>query len=245
MSLDSRLTKEEFEKIQEERREYVKNIGIEYRFGCYKEKRADSCHLLGEWFEAIEQNFNKSFTLFKKNCLEKQYPKSCFKYGNYRLSGKQETPKKLVELIDSFKIACDGNVPPGCTKLGLIYWNGEEGRAPNPELAVKYMERACELEDVSACFRLSNWYRSSEEDHNNKNQEPNLGYVAKDVEKALSFAKIACELGDPNGCMHVCLMYRGKDGFPEDKEQFNLYAQKAKELFKMAKSANSEGPFTG
>lgn len=27
---------EEFEREQAERREYVKNIGIEYRFGCYE-----------------------------------------------------------------------------------------------------------------------------------------------------------------------------------------------------------------
>lgn len=36
MFFNSKPSKEEFEKIQEERREYVKNIGIEYRYGCYE-----------------------------------------------------------------------------------------------------------------------------------------------------------------------------------------------------------------
>lgn len=29
-------SEEDFEREQAERREYVKNIGIEYRFGCYE-----------------------------------------------------------------------------------------------------------------------------------------------------------------------------------------------------------------
>lgn len=81
---------EEAKKIQEERKEYVKNIGIEYRFGCYEEKRADSCQLLGEYMEAIEQNFKAAYTLFKTNCEERKYPKSCYKYGMYLLTGKVE-----------------------------------------------------------------------------------------------------------------------------------------------------------
>lgn len=91
--------------------------------------------------ETIEQNFDKSYRLFKENCLTRNYPRSCYKYANYRISGTKETPEKMEELIDPFKIACDANLPPGCSTLGLIYWNGEEGRLPDPKLAVKYMER--------------------------------------------------------------------------------------------------------
>lgn len=32
----SEAAKEELEQVQAERREYVKNIGIEYRYGCYE-----------------------------------------------------------------------------------------------------------------------------------------------------------------------------------------------------------------
>uniref|UniRef100_A0A0N5A226 Sel1 repeat family protein n=1 Tax=Parastrongyloides trichosuri TaxID=131310 RepID=A0A0N5A226_PARTI len=248
MNSHQTLSKEEFEKIQQEREEYVKNIGIEYRFGCYEEKRPDSCHLLGEWMEAIQKDFDKAYILYKDNCLTRQYPRSCYKYANYRISGTKEQPKKLEELIEPYKIACDNDIPSGCSTLGLIYWNGEEGRKPNTELAVKYMERACELEDTTSCFRLSNWYRSSEEDRKNnvkKEENSELGFIPKNTEKALSFAIKACDLGDPNACMHAALMYRGRDGFPLDKEKTKIYSNKAKEIVELAKKMNLQTDFTG
>ncbi|WKX96093.1 hypothetical protein Q1695_012504 [Nippostrongylus brasiliensis] len=104
------------EKTQEERKEYVKNIGIEYRYGCYEEKRADSCQLLGEYMEALEQNFKAAYTLFKQNCEERKYPKSCFKYGMYLLSGKECTPD-LTKMIEPMEIACDGNLKQGCRQV--------------------------------------------------------------------------------------------------------------------------------
>lgn len=54
----------------------------------FQEKRADSCHLLAEYMEALEQNFKGAYTLFKQNCEERKYPKSCYKYGMYLLAGK-------------------------------------------------------------------------------------------------------------------------------------------------------------
>uniref|UniRef100_A0A0N5CED8 Cytochrome c oxidase assembly factor 7 n=1 Tax=Strongyloides papillosus TaxID=174720 RepID=A0A0N5CED8_STREA len=248
MSSVHESTKEEFERIQAEREEYVKNIGIEYRFGCYKENKPDSCHLLGQWFENVEKNFEKSYNLFKDNCLTRKYPQSCYKYANYRISGTKEKPERLEELIDAFKMACDGGVTPGCQTLGLIYWNGEKGRSPNPELAVKYLERACELEDAMACFRLSNWYRTSEEERKKErteNKPSNFGFVPKDTEKALSFAIRACDLGYSNGCMHAALMYRGRDGFPLDKDKAVDYVKKAKEIEGLAKKTNLKTGFTG
>lgn len=35
------LSKEEFESEQKERQEYVNNIGIEYRYGCYEVKELE------------------------------------------------------------------------------------------------------------------------------------------------------------------------------------------------------------
>uniref|UniRef100_A0A914RAP0 Uncharacterized protein n=1 Tax=Parascaris equorum TaxID=6256 RepID=A0A914RAP0_PAREQ len=101
--------KAEAERIQAERREYVKNIGIEYRFGCYEEKRADSCHLLAEYMEAIELNTKGAFNLFKTNCEQKKYPKSCYKYAMYILAGKG--PPSLKKMIEPLETACQANIP--------------------------------------------------------------------------------------------------------------------------------------
>ncbi|CAJ0561460.1 unnamed protein product, partial [Mesorhabditis spiculigera] len=88
------VSKEEVEREQEERKEYVKNIGIEYRYGCYEEKRPESCQLLAEYMEAIDSNFKAALTLYKENCETRKYPKSCFKYAMYLLSGKDD-PSQL------------------------------------------------------------------------------------------------------------------------------------------------------
>jgi hypothetical protein len=87
------ISKETFEEEQKERQDYVKNIGIEYRYGCYEvilefeyslrkqlqENRPDSCHVLAEYMEAIDQNFAKAYMLFKDNCEIRKFPKSCLK----------------------------------------------------------------------------------------------------------------------------------------------------------------------
>uniref|UniRef100_A0A914PUQ7 Uncharacterized protein n=1 Tax=Panagrolaimus davidi TaxID=227884 RepID=A0A914PUQ7_9BILA len=110
----------ELEETQKERKEYVKNIGIEYRFGCYEENRGDSCHLLGEYMEAIEQNFKKSYELFRDNCEIRKYPKSCFKYSMYLLNGKECEPS-FSKMLKPLEIACSDNLPPACRYLGNIF----------------------------------------------------------------------------------------------------------------------------
>lgn len=109
--------KEQFLSEQNERLEYVKNIGIEYQFGCFEEKRADSCHLLGEYREAVDQKFQDAFELFKKNCEERKYPKSCFKYAKYIQVGKWCEPS-LTKMIEPLQIACDAKLAPACRLLG-------------------------------------------------------------------------------------------------------------------------------
>ena len=130
----------ELEETQKERREYVQNIGIEYRFGCYEEKRGESCHLLGEYMEAIEQNFVKSFELFRDNCELRKYPKSCYKYAMYLLNGKECEPS-FKKMIQPLEIACSDKIPPACRYLSLVYWNGEDDRPPNSQKAEVAMKK--------------------------------------------------------------------------------------------------------
>ena len=141
--MPSFFDKEKFDELkreQEERQEYVKNVGIEYRFGCYEEKRADSCHLLGEYAEAVEQNFKAAVQLFRDNCEQKEYPKSCYKYAMYLLHGKEVEPS-FKKMIRPLEIACAGNMPPACRYLSLVNWNGEEDREPNPKKAEEAMKK--------------------------------------------------------------------------------------------------------
>ncbi|CAN8009898.1 unnamed protein product, partial [Ixodes pacificus] len=73
---------------EEDVQEYIKNLGIEYRFECFKEKKPDGCHRLADYLEAIKKEFDKALDVYRTNCDDNKYGKSCFKYGNYKLIGK-------------------------------------------------------------------------------------------------------------------------------------------------------------
>ena len=67
--------------------DYLDNLGIEYRFGCYEEKSPKSCQLLGEYFESITREFDKALQIFETNCLKNNHGPSCSKAGFYLASG--------------------------------------------------------------------------------------------------------------------------------------------------------------
>ncbi|CAI5443443.1 unnamed protein product [Caenorhabditis angaria] len=241
---------EEVKREQDERAEYVKNIGIEYRFGCYEEKRAESCQLLGEYMEALQSNFKAAFQVFKKNCEEKEYPKSCFKYGMYLLSGKECEPS-LKQMNKPMKIACDADIRQGCRYLSLVYWNGEKDRAADSKSAEKYMKKACELEDGEACWLLSTWYMGNKEKFKMKAtgeakelDRTSLGELQRDMAKSLEYAIKACEADIPQSCANVSRMYRLGDGIPKDLDKAKYFAEKAKEIMDVMKSKDTSAGFT-
>uniref|UniRef100_A0A1I7XYR4 Sel1 repeat family protein n=1 Tax=Steinernema glaseri TaxID=37863 RepID=A0A1I7XYR4_9BILA len=245
------MEKSEADREQDERREYVKNIGIEYRFGCYEEKRADSCQLLAEYFEAMEKNAKAAFTLFKANCENRKYPKSCFKYAMYLLAGKECEPS-LKKMMEPLQVACDANIPQGCRYLSLVNWNGEEDRKPNSELAEKYMRRACDLEDAEACWLLSTWYmgpqakfQTGKKGAKEEKEKSELGSLERNMEKALEFAIRACDLDVPQSCANAGRILKIGDGVLKDPDQAKKYLDKAKDIMDNIKKRDSTTGFTG
>nr|AEE62589.1 unknown [Dendroctonus ponderosae] len=75
-------------KSESEVKDYIKNLGIEYRFGCYSEKNPEVCHLLADFLDAIKKDFEKAAKVYKTNCDEYKFGKSCLKYGAYCITGK-------------------------------------------------------------------------------------------------------------------------------------------------------------
>lgn len=93
-------------KDEAEVKDYLKNIGIEYRFGCYSEKNPEGtyflfeikspivfylfqilsfsvCHLLGMYFDVIKNDTEQAKKVFKVNCDSHKWSFSCYKYGYY------------------------------------------------------------------------------------------------------------------------------------------------------------------
>ncbi|CAD6192586.1 unnamed protein product [Caenorhabditis auriculariae] len=244
------IAKEDVEREQAERAEYVKNIGIEYRFGCYEEKRPESCQLLGEYMEALQQNFASALAIFKKNCEERQYPKSCFKYGMYLLAGKECTPS-LKKMLAPMKIACDADIRQGCRYLSLVYWNGEKDRPAESDLAEKYMKKACDLEDGEACWLLSTWYMGNKEKFKTTVQgeakeldRTSLGSLPRNMEKSLEYAIRACEFDVPQSCANVSRMYKLGDGVPKDLDKAKKFAERAQEIMESLKYKDTTAGFT-
>uniref|UniRef100_A0A7E4WD64 Cytochrome c oxidase assembly factor 7 n=1 Tax=Panagrellus redivivus TaxID=6233 RepID=A0A7E4WD64_PANRE len=239
----------ELNAIQKEQREYVKNVGIEYRFGCYEEKRADSCHLLGEFTEAIEQNFKAALNLFRDNCVQRDYPKSCYKYAMYLLHGKEVEPS-FARMVRPLEVACKGDLPPACRYLGLVHWNGDENKTPpNSGKAEEAMLKACELEDPEACWLLSTWYLGPEAKFakhkmESKHKKP-LGQLQRDVEKALAYGIRACDLNVPQACANVSRMYRVGDGIPKNPDKSKEYIEKATAIVDLLRSREATPDFTG
>lgn len=95
-------------KSSEEIQEYLKNLHIEYQFGCLNEKKPEGneiindsnlifynilcfwivCHLLGDYNESIKQDSKEAIKIYKNNCDEFNYGRSCTKYGDYKVIGK-------------------------------------------------------------------------------------------------------------------------------------------------------------
>ncbi len=75
-------------KDEEEVREYLENLGKEYRFGCYHEKSPSACHLLADYMEAIKLDFARSLRIYEINCDTYQHGHSCHKVAGYRIVGR-------------------------------------------------------------------------------------------------------------------------------------------------------------
>lgn len=245
-ALEGGLTLEE---IKKEREEYVKNIGIEYRFGCYEEKQASACQLLAEYHEAIEQNFGEAFKQFRENCELRRWPRSCYKMGTYLLAGRECEPS-FKKAIEPMRIACEGNEPKGCKRLAQIFWTAEPDREPESERAEQLMRRACNMDDFEACWILSTWHmgptaKFAKRRGRSKSLEAKTGSLPKDMEKALEFGIRACEQGNiPQACMNVSRMYRIGDGIAKDVDKSNYFHRRSKELLEMIKKGWDPG-FTG
>src|SRR6218665_2294818 len=71
----------------EEMEAYIKNIGIEYRYSCYSEKDPVGCNLLGEYLRQMKNDHANANKVFKMNCDEKSFGRSCASYARNLLFG--------------------------------------------------------------------------------------------------------------------------------------------------------------
>ena len=60
---------------------YLDNLFIEYSFQCQSERLPDGCHRLANYLENIAGRYKEATELYKKNCDEFKFPRSCLTYS--------------------------------------------------------------------------------------------------------------------------------------------------------------------
>lgn len=145
-------------------KEYLEKLGIEYRFGCYSEKKPDVCHLLGDYLEGIKKDFDKAGKVYRSNCDDYGYAKSCLKYGNYSFLGKGRASDKgdPVKAYQYYEKGCELNDPDACLHSGLLLVSKSIPKEMKRDVgkAFQYLTKSCEMNNGNACFYLSGMHIS-------------------------------------------------------------------------------------
>ncbi|CAH1773741.1 unnamed protein product [Owenia fusiformis] len=203
---------------EEEVQEYLENLGIEYRFQCFGEKKSDGCHRLGDFLEAVKKDAAKACRVYKVNCEDHQYGHSCYKYGNYLATGKGGVTKDDKAAYESYKTGCDSKYWPACHNAAQILASGKATDKREYEKAAELYKVACDNDLSESCYYLGSYYIVGKEG------------LPQNFKEGFKYSKQACDLGHIPACINISMMYKNGHGVEKDQEKSKLYSQKAKDL---------------
>ncbi|XP_012267497.2 cytochrome c oxidase assembly factor 7 homolog [Athalia rosae] len=218
-------------KNKEEVELYLKNLNIEYKFGCLSEKNPEVCHLLGDFLESINKDFKGAAQTYKENCDERKYALSCRKYGNYAFIGKGLDKELWAESYDYLTKGCDLGDQLSCLNAGVVSTTTEkDGKPVEPmdfKKGITLLERSCTEHGLErACFYLSSVYLQGVP-----------GHVERNFEEAYRVSVKGCELGNPQACAYASLMTRRGDGVEANPDLAEAFKQRALALQKALRNA--------
>uniref|UniRef100_A0A2M4BXF6 Putative cytochrome c oxidase assembly factor 7 n=1 Tax=Anopheles marajoara TaxID=58244 RepID=A0A2M4BXF6_9DIPT len=155
-------------KNESEVKEYIDKLGVEYRFGCYSEKKPEVCHLLGDYLEGIQKDFEKAAKVYRSNCDDYNYGKSCLKYGNYSFLGKGRASEKgdPAKAFNYYEKGCTLNDPDACLHSGLLLVSKLKPKEITRDVpkGFELLKKSCQMNNAGACFYLSGMYISGVKD---------------------------------------------------------------------------------
>ncbi|XP_043250454.1 cytochrome c oxidase assembly factor 7 homolog isoform X1 [Colletes gigas] len=221
-------------KDAEEVKEYLKNLYIEYQFGCYSEKNPEVCHLLGDYNESIKTDNKEAADIYKKTCDDMNYARSCTKYGDFALVGKG-CEKNVKEAYKYLKKGCDLDDTKGCYHAGVFAVTSEElekDRAVQVADGVRMLKKSCDLGEEKACFHLSSIYLNGIK-----------GHVDKNTREAYKLSLKCCEMGNPYACSNIAIMHKQGDGVQKNKDLATVFQQRAELLFNELKKYKKQIKF--
>lgn len=213
-------------KDESEVKEYLKNIGIEYRYGCYSEKNPESCHLLADYLEVIAREPEKAANLYRSTCDDMAMVLSCDKYGRLLATG-SGCEKNLTLAGDYLTRACRMGNKRSCASAAKVLTHGAGVGEQARTTATELLTIGCEADSAESCFQLSVLHLKSE-----------TGAVPARLTQALLYGKRACELDHAIACANVSRMYRRGDGVLADQKLADMFLRKAQDIVKSEKEAS-------
>ncbi|KAF5399876.1 Sel1 repeat-containing protein 1B [Paragonimus heterotremus] len=218
-------------KDEAEVEDYMRDLGLRFEFGCRKEKNAQSCHSLAQWYETYKHSPKRCAEILKPNCFEMKYGDSCLKYGVFKLFGKTDVARDPLEAYQAFEFGCKSAQHSKCCQAaGRLIAEGIVSHSPTLMAALPLFERGCKLGLAESCFHLggaSITLATKLEDAQSKTKVADSPDTLR--AKALAAWSEGCKLGHELSCRNVARMYAIGDGVPVDKEksdEFRLIADK-------------------
>jgi cytochrome c oxidase assembly factor 7 len=203
-------------------REYIHNLGIEYRFGCYKEKKPEMCHLLGDYLESIKKDYIRAGKVYKSNCDDYGFGRSCYKFGTYTLLGRGQQVVNPDVAYEYYRKGCELGVSESCLNAGLMcLGNGPRTkRVKDYHKGLEQLDKGCEGNNPYCCYYIGAMYISGMKEAN----------IEKDMNKAYKYSEKGCGLGNMYACANISQMYQRGDGVAKDKEKAEHFKKRALEL---------------
>lgn len=201
---------------EEEVREFLQKLEIEYQFSCYKENNGEGCCLLGEFMQAVRSDFRRATLAFKKGCDKHDHPKACFKYGGDLFRGRGGLKRDFGKALEYQKKACELGWKEGCAIAGQQL--DEDGPHKDPVAAMEYFKKSCDMNLDQGCVSASSMYHQGREG------------LPKDLEKSLHYAVRACDMGHMQSCANAAFLYKTGQGAEKSEIMATKYRNKALEL---------------
>ncbi|PSN55207.1 Cytochrome c oxidase assembly factor 7 [Blattella germanica] len=200
-------------------KEIVENIGAQFRYGCYNQKRPEACHLLAEFFETIKEDLHKAGIIYKSNCDDYKYGRSCFSYAHHKLLGRNGDSDGAFHY---FCKGCDLGVGESCLSAGLMcIGDGKHAtRTKDYKKGLQLLGKGCDSNQHFCCYFMGAVYMSGLPDAN----------IERDIAVARKYSEKGCALGSAMACQALSQMYLTGDGVPRDEQKAHDYRARAQQL---------------
>ncbi|CAG2115842.1 unnamed protein product, partial [Medioppia subpectinata] len=200
-------------------------------YDCHNEKSLPGMPI--GMLSKIEDDLIRSTKVFKDNCDNNGFARSCTQFGVNLLNGTgcAKDAKKAVEYLSR---GCDLNDNEGCFYTGQLLSGADPQYAgtvePDIKKSVKSLEKGCELTGngsiaAECCFYLHSFYLFG------KNG------CEKDLPKALKYGIKGCDLDNVQSCNNLSQMYALGTGTAVDEVLAKKYRIKSIDMMEQMRNA--------